>query len=73
MDMTAVSVAMGTPEAGGKTKVNMTMTMIITCAKHKTPGHQIITTTYSKIKMDMNMGAMKINFDSSDPGTADSR
>jgi len=72
MDMGAVSRALGQEGVGGKTEVNMKMRMAITCKSHSIEDQRTVTTKYARVAMSVAMGQMNMNYDSSDPTTADS-
>ena len=72
MDMTAVGKAVGQEGFGGKTEINISMDLESVCKKHSTPGQIVVTTKYTRVAMDMNMGPMAMKYDSADPATAES-
>src|SRR6056297_434567 len=65
MDMSAMGQAGG--QEVGKMTTSMDMGMLLECEKHTVPEQRALTTSFQKIVMDMDMGPMKMSFDSTDP------
>lgn len=72
MDMAAIGAALGGGQAGGKMVTEMKIVVDIECAKHTTPGHKKVTSKVSSIKMNMDSMGMKLEYDSTQPGSENS-
>jgi len=64
MDMSAVSGG-----GGGKTTIDVTIEMTITCEPHTESGQKKVTTRFSRMIMDMNSMGMKMSYDSAKEGS----